>query len=1185
MTTLYDNYINLLQTTNFIGGGGQDELPEISGDSRTIVNLSSGKYQLYYMTLLVEQDLIDLGYYATGLIGADREYSELPSGNDPSLTLNQMNALYDILHADYANTYSVSFEDVANIEFNVGGASTAHIIYGSTTNGGTSPQIEIDSNDAAYEMDNSSGWGSLKHGDIWINQEALADQNTSPTNFWSNTDIGSLGYWGLMHETAHALGLDDAATNYSTVLNTQKYTIMSYIPANGMGALGSSDTVTPFGLQLMDIAALQEIYGRNYDTRNTNTTYSAATAFASSRPNDAFIYTIWDGGGTDTIDASGYVNPVEIDLRQGRFSSIGRNAENGAAVDNLAIAYHAVIENAIGTNGADLLLGNDWSNELHGGGGDDLIYGNGYDYDSVLPFLDADASDLSSPNWNVPLSDDDIIYGGAGEDHLYGGSGVDYVYGGDNNDYLFGGEGNDTLYGDSGSDDLTGGSGDDTIYGGDGDDYVWALFDEVSNSSFNGGDGEDTIHFLNWSLYSNLIINLAAGTITSNNSSVAAIQYITGIENVIAGEYHRVIGDHNNNIISFWRGYAAGGDGDDIYKVGDYAYIVEDAGEGNDTVIVGSLPFGLSFDVEGDFYDNQYFVIKGIETEFDSLTGQLRNDLDFELRIEIESFANPEFSIENFYFGDFLITKSQIADLIDDVWNIDIFNSNYQSSFYSNVLDSYQFDLRDIEDYITNNTIPVPVSGFNGISLSRNTLGEIDSIKTDPSLGLNWIDAAHGSEALHPWIVTAFSGGPGYSTMTYESFVKEIGLNSAVSLDDIHITADGNTTGYASLNITIGSSFSFTIPDFEAGKTINGIAVFDGVIYDSIAEAASSTLQRTGTGTYSATYDKDIGILAASITETYFFEKLNYGNGSIDMTGTLTFNGTNGADTIHGLNTRGDIMQGNEGIDHLYSYGGNDTLIGGADDDNLTGGAGDDIYVVDTGEGADYVTELTDEGEDTIRLLNIDAADVRLFTDQSGTLYLEDKNNPSNKVTIYAGTEGSYESTVRNYVEQVIFDDTTVWDLTGALTLEGTSSMSYDYLYGTQFDDTLLGMAGTDFLSGNRGNDTLIGGANDDNLTGGEGADTFLFDTAALGSIDYINDFSFTDGDKLDISQLLFGYDPLTSLIDDFITMTDSSGNTDVSVDRDGAGTAYSSEAIAVIYYQTGMDADSMITNGNLIAA
>ena len=231
------------------------------------------------------------------------------------------------------------------------------------------------------------------------------------------------------------------------------------------------------------------------------------------------------------------------------------------------------------------------------------------------------------------------------------------------------------------------------------------------------------------------------------------------------------------------------------------------------------------------------------------------------------------------------------------------------------------------------------------------------------------------------------------------------------------------------------------------------------------------------------------------------------------------------------------------------------------------------------------MTELTDEGEDTIRLLNIDAADVRLFTDQSGTLYLEDKNNPSNKVTIYAGTEGSYESTVRNYVEQVIFDDTTVWDLTGALTLEGTSSMSYDYLYGTQFDDTLLGMAGTDFLSGNRGNDTLIGGANDDNLTGGEGADTFLFDTAALGSIDYINDFSFTDGDKLDISQLLFGYDPLTSLIDDFITMTDSSGNTDVSVDRDGAGTAYSSEAIAVIYYQTGMDADSMITNGNLIAA
>ena len=301
-----------------------------------------------------------------------------------------------------------------------------------------------------------------------------------------------------------------------------------------------------------------------------------------------------------------------------------------------------------------------------------------------------------------------------------------------------------------------------------------------------------------------------------------------------------------------------------------------------------------------------------------------------------------------------------------------------------------------------------------------------------------------------------------------------------------------------------------------------------------------------------------------------------------DLTGALTLEGNSSNDALYGTQFD-DMLLGLNGYDSLAGNRGNDTLIGGVGGDQLYGGEGDDTYSFDTGFGADFIYENVLEGDDTIRFLNTDAADIRLWTDSYGTLYLEDKNNASNMVTVYSGTEGYNESLIRDQIEQIVFDDSTIWDLTGALTLEGNSSN--DALYGTKFDDILLGLDGYDSLSGNRGNDTLIGGAGSDNLTGGEGADTFLLDTAALGSIDYINDFSFTDGDKLDISQLLFGYDPLTSLIDDFITMTDSSGNTDVAVDRDGTGTAYSSESIAVIYYQTGMDADSMLTNGNLIAA
>ncbi len=211
-----------------------------------------------------------------------------------------------------SDDYSVSFEDVANMQFTAGTLSTAHIVLGQTTSGNSAPSAQT----PGYEIDFSDNIGatniSQKHGDIWLNKDSIT--------VWDNFELGSGGYHALMHETAHSLGLGHTADdngNDITGFDSKKYSIMSYKWMDGMEPLSTpDDEVAPFGLQLMDIAALQEIYGRNYDTRNTNTTYSAATAFASSRPNDAFIYTIWDGGGTDTIDASDYDVHDLIDLRQ-----------------------------------------------------------------------------------------------------------------------------------------------------------------------------------------------------------------------------------------------------------------------------------------------------------------------------------------------------------------------------------------------------------------------------------------------------------------------------------------------------------------------------------------------------------------------------------------------------------------------------------------------------------------------------------------------------------------------------------------------------------------------------------------------------------------------------------------------------------------------------------------------------
>ena len=269
----------------------------------------------------------------------------MPNGNDPAVVnVHQLSALSYALNS---SIWGASFSDVANVSFVQGNENTANIVFGATTSGGTPPH-DITSSDAAYELDSSTGWDELKHGDIWLNADS--------SFVWDLSDTGTLSYFTAMHELSHSLGLEDTINTSiaNSVVDSQKYTIMSYKLLDGMNPGVSPNTeVTPFGLQLLDIAAIQAIYGTNWDTRSEdNTQYSKMTAFAFSHPNDAFIYTIWDGGGNgDTIDASGYVDGVKIDLREGHFSSIGKAADTtyagsrgtGLADDNVAIAYKAQI--------------------------------------------------------------------------------------------------------------------------------------------------------------------------------------------------------------------------------------------------------------------------------------------------------------------------------------------------------------------------------------------------------------------------------------------------------------------------------------------------------------------------------------------------------------------------------------------------------------------------------------------------------------------------------------------------------------------------------------------------------------------------------------------------------------------------------------------------------------------------
>ena len=138
--------------------------------------------------------------------------------------------------------------------------------------------------------------------------------------------------------------------------------------------------------------------------------------------------------------------------------------------------------------------------------------------------------------------------------------------------------------------------------------------------------------------------------------------------------------------------------------------------------------------------------------------------------------------------------------------------------------------------------------------------------------------------------------------------------------------------------------------------------------------------------------------------------------------------------------------------------------------------------------------------------------------------------------------------------------------------LGGADVVDLAYLplpYGSIFsggsgNDTLTGSAGVDQLDGAGDDDVLTGGAGNDILNGGDGIDTFVF--GAGDGTDVITDFVIgADGDVLDISQLLIGFDSGTSTLSDFVEVAPLGGDTTVSVDADGPGSSFDFAPIATL--------------------
>ena len=190
----------------------------------------------------------------------------------------------------------------------------------------------------------------------------------------------------------------------------------------------------------------------------------------------------------------------------------------------------------------------------------------------------------------------------------------------------------------------------------------------------------------------------------------------------------------------------------------------------------------------------------------------------------------------------------------------------------------------------------------------------------------------------------------------------------------------------------------------------------------------------------------------------------------------------------------GDTFRPGDGIDSIVAGGGDDIIIwtGGPDDALLNGGGGTDTLRIDA--------NFNDPGD--TQIVNIET--VRLTT-------------------------------------------------TATLVLDGQSEAFT--IIGSAGNDTITAGSGEDIIAGDAGQDQLAGGAGNDELTGGGDADTFRFAELGSGHLDTITDYSFAQGDWIDVSALLDANFGAGSNINDFVQLV-ATGTNDITVqlDIDGMG-------------------------------
>lgn len=604
-----------------------------------------------------QADFFDTGYINDNFTIAFSEFFDFQA-----MTPEQRTASRDALKM---------WDDLINITFQETNVADADIRFGNTDTGGAQAYAYLPFGDIFNDPAGGANFSNLDDlaGDVWIDKNVGSNFFPLSDSYYSVTT--------LIHELGHSLGLshpgdydalDDAdgdgvpdPISYDAdaffAQDSLQYSIMSYWDAYETGAqhidwslLNFAYAATPL---VHDIAAIQAIYGADPNTRTGDTTYgfnstadrSAYNFDLNTRP----IVAIYDAGGEDTLNFSGWNTDSVLDLNEGAFSSGGgieqfltleqinanraalgfaprtqaqfdlynnlfknpQGLTNGLFKDNISIAYGTIIENAVGGGGDDLIVANNVANKLDGRGGSDVV-----------------SWETATSGVTVNLATGQTG-GGAAGDRL---TSIEGAIGTAFNDVITGDRGDNLISGGSGGvDRLTGGSGNDTLSYAQSTGGVRIDINNNKTGGAAAGDRISGFENLVGSQFDDVLEGTSHDNVLSGLGGADRINGDSGDDVVDGGAGNdHLEGDSGDDTLIGGEGddYLNGDSGDDVLNGGEGAdrldgrsgidrYVFDDADGAQDTV--------LHFERGKDKIDLSAFDFTSIGANaFSGVAGELR---------------------------------------------------------------------------------------------------------------------------------------------------------------------------------------------------------------------------------------------------------------------------------------------------------------------------------------------------------------------------------------------------------------------------------------------------------------------------------------------------------------------------------------------------------------------------------